>query len=138
MSISSNFVGISGGLLMSIIAFSIVFIVIAGLILLMYGLKGLAGAIDSSIASRAAPEPAPAPAPVQAAPAVHAASAPAPTQATAMAADDGELLAVITAAIAATCGTAAQVVSFREAPRGSVSSAWRTTGRLQNCEGFID
>ena len=135
MSISSYFVGISGGLLMSIIAFSIVFIVITGLILLMYGLKGLAAAIYGS--GKAPAESVPAP--VQAAPAVQTSPAvQAAPAAVAAAQDDGELLAVITAAIVATCGTAAQVVSFREAPRGPVSSAWRTTGRLQNCEGFID
>ncbi len=136
MSISSNFVGIPGGLLMSLIAFSIVFIVIAGLILMMYGLKGLAAMIDNSGAAGgnapAESKPAPAPAAAQAQPAAAAPSA------AVAASDDGELLAVITAAIMATCGAAARVVSFREAPRGSVSTAWRTTGRLQNCEGFGD
>ena len=134
MNISSNFAGIPGGVLMSIIAFSIVFIVIAGLILLMYGLKALAAAIDSAGSSAAAPAEStqvkaavPAVVSAQPAPAVMAAAS-----------DDDELIAVLTAAVMAVCGTVARVVSFREAPRASASTVWKTTGRLQNCEGFAD
>ena len=45
-SISSFFVGVPGGLIMSFIAFSIVFIVIIGLMLVMMGMKHVCGAID--------------------------------------------------------------------------------------------
>ena len=99
-SIHSHFVGISGGILMSIIAFSIVFIVIAGLMLLMMGLKCFVSSIDKASAARSAPVSAP-DAPV-ASPAVQAQGAE----------DSDELLAVISAAIAAACGSSTRVVRF--------------------------
>ena len=46
-SISSYFVGVPGGLIMSFIAFSIVFIVIVGLMLVMMGMKHVCSAIDN-------------------------------------------------------------------------------------------
>lgn len=125
-SISSNFVGVPGGLLMSLIAFSIVFLVIIGLMLVMMGIKVLAAAIDGT--GKAAPAPSAAP----------AASAPAvaPVAAT-VAQDDGELAAVISAAVAAVCGGSARVVSFAPvSARGGNSTLWRASGRFQNSEGF--
>ena len=56
-SIHSHFVGISGGILMSIIAFSIVFIVIAGLMLLMMGLKCFVVSCASRLRLRVLPAP---------------------------------------------------------------------------------
>ncbi len=133
MSISSHFVGLPGGLLMSAIAFSIVVIVITGLMLMMFGLKGLAAVIHGS--SRGSAE-----APAESKPVAVQSTAPAPAAPVAAVAaeDDGELVAVITAAIMAACGTTARVISFKEAPRAPRSTAWRTSGRLQNCEGFAD
>lgn len=125
-SISSHFVGIKGGLLMSIIAFCIVFIVCAGLMAMMYALKAFAGGSETPKANTSVP----------AAPAAPAAqSSGAAVQATS---DDGELLAVISAAIAAACGAGARVVSFAPAAPRAQGSAWRMTGRLQNSEGFQD
>lgn len=128
--ISSFFVGVPGGLIMSFIAFSIVFIVIIGLMLVMMGMKHVCGAIDGmhkpQQSAPAAPAPAPA-APVQAA-------APAAQPAPAAAADD-ELLAVITAAIAAACGPTARVISYSPV-KVPASSAWKNVGRLQNTEGL--
>ena len=132
-SISSFFVGVPGGLIMSFIAFSIVFIVIIGLMLVMMGMKHVCGAIDGmhkpQQSAPAAPAPAAPAAPVQA-----QAAAPAAQPAPAAAADD-ELLAVITAAIAAACGPTARVVSYRPA-KVPASSAWKNVGRLQNTEGL--
>lgn len=129
-SISSFFVGVPGGLIMSFIAFSIVFIVIIGLMLVMMGMKHVCGAIDGmhkpQQSAPAAPTPAPA-APVQAA-------APTAQPAPAAAADD-ELLAVITAAIAAACGPTARVISYSPV-KVPASSAWKNVGRLQNTEGL--
>lgn len=129
-SISSFFVGVPGGLIMSFIAFSIVFIVIIGLMLVMMGMKHVCGAIDGmhkpQQSAPAAPAPAPA-APVKAA-------APAAQPAPAAAADD-ELLAVITAAIAAACGPTARVISYSPV-KVPASSAWKNVGRLQNTEGL--
>ena len=130
-SISSFFVGVPGGLIMSFIAFSIVFIVIIGLMLVMMGMKHVCGAIDGmhkpkpSAPAAPAPAPAPAKAPVQA-----QAAAPAPA-----AAADDELLAVITAAIAAACGPTARVISYSPV-KAPAASAWKSVGRLQNTEGL--
>ena len=129
--ISSFFVGVPGGLIMSFIAFSIVFIVIIGLMLVMMGMKHVCGAIDGmhkpkpSAPAAPAPAPAPAKAPVQA-----QAAAPAPA-----AAADDELLAVITAVIAAACGPTARVISYSPV-KAPAASAWKSVGRLQNTEGL--
>lgn len=132
-SISSFFVGVPGGLIMSFIAFSIVFIVIIGLMLVMMGMKHVSGAIDGmhkpQQSAPAAPAPAAPAAPVQA-----QAAAPAAQPAPAAAADD-ELLAVITAAIAAACGPTARVISYSPV-KVPASSAWKNVGRLQNTEGL--
>ena len=126
-SISSYFVGVPGGLIMSFIAFSIVFIVIVGLMLVMIGMKHVCSAIDNMNK----PKPA-APAQSSAAPA-SAPSAPA-APAAAVSADD-ELLAVISAAIMAACGSTARVVAFSPV-KAPASSAWKNVGRLQNTEGY--
>ena len=132
-SISSFFVGVPGGLIMSFIAFSIVFIVIIGLMLVMMGMKHVCGAIDGmhkpQQSAPAAHAPAAPAAPVQA-----QAAAPAAQPAPAAAADD-ELLAVITAAIAAACGPTARVISYSPV-KVPASSAWKNVGRLQNTEGL--
>ncbi len=124
--IATHFTGVSGGLVMSLIAFSIVFIVIMGLMFIMMGMKHVCRAIDGCKKAPAAPT---APS-AQASPAAKAVATPA-------AEDDGELLAVISAAIAAMCGSAARVVSFApvKAPAGS---SWKFIGRIQNTEGFQD
>lgn len=125
--ISSYFVGVSGGLIMSFIAFSIVFIVIIGLMLLMMGLEHVCNAIDNVGKSKNNAAPA-----QKAAPADPAAG-PAPAQAAA-AEDSGELLAVISAAIMAACGATARVTAFAPA-KAPASTAWKNVGRLQNTEG---
>ena len=125
--IASHFTGVGGGLVMSLIAFSIVFIVIMGLMFIMMGMKHVCKAIDGC---KKAPAPTPAAPSAPAGPAAKAVAVPA-------AEDDGELLAVISAAIAAMCGSAARVVSFApvKAPAGS---SWKFVGRIQNTEGFQD
>lgn len=127
VNISSYFVGLPGGLLMSLIAFSIVFLVIVGLMLMMFALKSVVGMINSTSEAKKA-------APAAVAPAVTSAPATVSTAAE----DDGELLAVITAAITAVCGAGARIVSFTKAPERTPSTPWRMTGRLQNSEGFLD
>lgn len=128
--ISAYFVGYKGGLMMSVIAFSTVFLVIVGLMLLMMALKHFAGTINAMSAAKQAPS-----APAPSAPAPKPTS---PMTAVAAQAEDGELLAVITAAIAVACGAGARVVSFRPAPPRTQGTPWRMTGRLQNSEGFLD
>lgn len=111
---------------MSLIAFSIVFIVILGLMLVMMGMEHICGIIDRMHAPKPAAAPASAPAAKPAAPA-----AAAPVQA---AAQDDELLAVISAAIMAACGASARVVAFSPV-RAPAPSAWKNVGRIQNSEG---
>ena len=124
-SIASYFTGIGGGLVMSMIAFSIVFVVIVGLMLMMMGMKHLCGIIDGCKKTETTSAPA-APKSDSSSMAVAAPSS-----------DDGELLAVISAAIAARCGSAARIVSFApvKAPAGS---GWKLMSRMQNAEGFND
>lgn len=124
--IAAHFTGVGGGLVMSMIAFSIVFIVIMGLMFTMMAMKHVCRAIDGCKNAPAAPKAPSAPA----APAAKAVAAP-------TAEDDGELLAVISAAIAAMCGSAARVVSFAPV-KAPVGSSWKFIGRVQNAEGFQD
>lgn len=126
-SISSHFVGLPGGLMMSVIAFSTVFLVIVGLMLMMMALKMFAISVEGKQKSAA---------PVAAAPTAQPSSNP-PAAAQA-ASDDSELIAAITAAIYMTCGVAARIVSFTPAPPRTSSSPWRMTGVLQNSEGFLN
>lgn len=130
-SIASHFVGLPGGLLMSLIAFSIVFLVIMGLMLMMMALKVFAGAMDGGQKAKAAPAATSAPAAPAAKSGMSAAVSVAASQ------DDDELIAVIAAAVSAACGRAARVVSFKPATVTG-ASAWRMTGILQNSEGFLD
>ena len=138
-SISSHFVGGAGGLLMALIAFSIVFLVIIGLMLLMMGLKHFAAAANREKTD----------APPQKEPVSRTASESTPpriAQATAIvsaSAEDDELVAVITAAITAATGTAARILSFapsqsNETRMGYGTSAWRMTGILSNSRGLRD
>lgn len=126
-SVSSYFVGPAGGLVMSMIAFSIVFIVIVGLMLLMMSMKHICNAIDSRTK---APASAPAAQSKPTAPTAHAVAAPSIE-------DDGVLLAVISAAISAMCGSAARVISFAPA-KAPAGSSWKLMGKIQNIEGFQD
>lgn len=125
--VAAHFTGVGGGLVMSLIAFSIVFIVIMGLMFIMMGMKHVCKAIDgcnkAPVSASAAPS-------APASPAAKAVAVPA-------AGDDGELLAVISAAIAAMCGSAARVVSFAPA-KAPAGSSWKFIGRIQNAEGFQD
>lgn len=135
-SVSSYFVGVKGGLVMSMIAFSIVFLVIFGLMFIMISTKYLAAAIEAkgkngggdggNNVGAGVPQQASAPT--------------APVQATAVPAseDEGELMAVISAAISAMCGTAARVVAFSPAAKTPAPTNWKFVARISNTEGFQD
>ena len=125
-SVAEHFTGVGGGLVMSLIAFSIVFIVIMGLMFIMMGLKHVCNAIDGKKV----------PSGVSAAPTTPASPA-AKMSAAVSAEDDGVLLAVISTAIAAMCGSAAKVVSFAPV-KAPARSSWRFLGKIQNAEGFQD
>lgn len=130
-SVSSYFVGIKGGLVMSMIAFSIVFIVIIGLMLIMIAMKHISAAVEG--AGKGSGGGGKTAAPVQ------PAAQPQPAKAAAVAAgDDGELLAVISAAIAAVCGSAARVVSFGPIVKAPAANGWKLAARMRGAESFQD
>lgn len=121
-----EFVGISGGLFMSMIAFSIVFLVIMGLMLVMMGTKMLAHSIEGTAQKPVVSTPSPA--------ASQAVSTPATAP---VSADDEELIAVLAAAVASVCGGSARIVSFAPtSATGKGNSFWKADGRSQNMEGF--
>ncbi|MDR2779803.1 MAG: OadG family protein [Synergistaceae bacterium] len=134
-SIAGNFVGWQGGILMSIIAFSIVFLVIAGLMFMMMALKILVAVINPNktpVASSGggtsvsqSPKPG----------VTAAVRYETPSQ------DDDELIAVLSAAVAAAGGQAAAVLSYTPAAPAvgrSAVSMWRMTGILSNSRGLRD
>ena len=61
-------------------------------------------------------------------------TAPAPAAAASVCAND-ELVAVITSAIAATCGASARVTGIKPVVQPA-ASGWRRLGRIQNMEGL--
>ncbi|MCX7829235.1 MAG: OadG family transporter subunit [Thermanaerothrix sp.] len=131
MSIHDHFVGPMGGVLMSLIAFSIVFLVIVGLMLVMMATKMVAQAVDSrgKVSGGSGPSPAasaPASAPAPAAPAR-------PLDASHC--EDLELVAAITASLCAFMGRPVAVKSVRPMP-AAPASHWRTMAKLDNLEGF--
>lgn len=131
--VSSYFVGVKGGLVMSMIAFSIVFLVIIGLMLTMIAIKYLAAAIEGGKGSGSGNKAVAAP--QQQAPA----TPPAPAKAVAVRPeDDGALMAVISAAIAATLGSAARVIAFSPVVKAPASTSWKFVAKMSNIEGFQD
>lgn len=121
-SVATNFTGFLGGLLMSMISFSIVFIVVIGLIFLMMGMKSLARIINSFGEKKNEN--------LDSDPAVKKNEIIASS-------DDEELIAVITAAITAACGTNVKVLSYAPV-RNPSHSAWKVSSRIRNLDGFYD
>ena len=127
--ISSNFSSMGGGVLMCLIAFSIVFLVCGGLMFMMYALKYIVAVLEGK---NAPPE--------------GSKTVPAPTLSSdvngvrSSAAEDGEIVAIIAAAIAATGSSDVNIVSIR--PSGQViarpplQSLWKMSGRLRNHDGL--
>ena len=115
---TSYFIGVKGGLLMSTIAFSIVFVVILGLTFLMMAMKHICGGIDK-IANNGNKEKNNAALVVK------------------KEIDEKELVAVITAAISVMCGKAVKVLSFApiSAPK---ASTWRVMHKVSNIEDFLN
>ena len=130
-----HFKGWQGGILMSAIAFSIVFLVIAGLMFMMMALKHIVKAInpDKPTAARTGNAKS---APPSQSPTVVAAVRYEPP-----ASDEGELVAVFAAAVTAMSGHAAAVLSYspvEAALRRHTASAWKMTGILSNSRGLRD
>jgi len=133
--LSSHFQGIPGGIVMSMIAFSIVFIALSGLCLMIYGVKFVAAAADASARAKKDTKGAKADAP-KGTPVVQAVAVPpAPPAAPG---EDENLLAVIGAAIAATLGGGYAVRSVRPvaAAVSSTVGMWKGSARIETMEGL--
>ena len=117
--------GVGGAFTLTIIAFTVVFLVLGGLTGIIYGIKYLAGGLERKQGGGSAP-----------APSAHLpTSAPAP----ASAGGDGRLLAVIAGAVAAYGGGKYSVTSVR--PAGSARAplggdAWRQAAIYQSLGGI--
>ena len=125
MNLASHFDGVGGAITLALIAFSVVFIVLAGLSLIIAGLQHLTKALEGMGQKKAAPAAAPKGAPV--AKAVPAAGE-----------SKDQLVAVITAAIAAAAGTGCRITGIRPVlnVRKDYTRGWKTHSRLDNLEGF--
>jgi hypothetical protein len=134
-SIASHFIGARGGLMMSIIAFCIVFVVIFVLMLLMMALKHFSVELNDYLEFKAGQKGAKEPAAPLAAPTPAVAYSPPPTQA----GDEDELVAVLTAAIAASCGPGAVVLGYAPSAERAAFRAtppWRAASIQQNSLGL--
>ena len=133
VSLASSFEGIGGAIALSLIAFSIVFLVLAGLTLLIYAMRvitKLAGKSEAPAASAKPKAAAPAPVAAPVAPAASAAS---------QCADD-ELVAVITAAIAAEIGSMVAVKSIVPVNGHMISDhsdGWLACARIEGLQGTL-
>ena len=127
--LAASFEGLGGATALSIIAFSVVFIVLAGLTLVIFAMRYV------SMMGTKKPAPAAAPAPKKAAP-VAAPAAPAVA-----ASDDDELVAVITAAIVAQLGRASvaikSIVPSPSAVIGNDGASWIACGRIEGLQGAL-
>ena len=125
-----NFSGPNGGIIMSLISFSIVFLVCAGLMGLMMSLKYIVRVFEEKEKPGKPNE-------------VPSVSNPAgetfPAQETPN--DEGELVAVITAAVTEAFGNSVKVTDIRPsnasfAPSPAAFSAWKTAARIENNKGI--
>jgi Na+-transporting methylmalonyl-CoA/oxaloacetate decarboxylase gamma subunit len=127
--ISSNFSSMGGGVLMCMIAFSIVFLVCGGLMFLMYALKHLVAMLEKKDAKPEEPKITPSPTPLSNMSGVRSSPG-----------DDEQIVAVIAAAITAASGTDVNIVSVRPSGQAAAcqptQSLWRLSGRLRNYEGL--
>ena len=125
---------------MALISFSIVFLVIIGLMLLMMGLKYFTGIVNPK-GTDAPGETTPVQAKAPEANLSQAATVAAGPATAGASPEDDELAAVITAAITAATGAAAKVLSFvpsqpNETRAGHGTPVWRMTGVLSNMRGL--
>ncbi|MDK2959800.1 MAG: hypothetical protein PWP47_1844 [Synergistaceae bacterium] len=126
--INEQIEGIGGAFTMSIIAFSVVFLVLGGLSGIIYGIKYMASALEHKKGGGSGKAGA------SGAPAVHIAPE------AAGGTDKGRLLAVIGAAVAAVEGPGARITSVRPgggavvAPRGGLE--WKRVGIIETLGGL--
>ena len=121
MNTASHFVGVGGGITLSFIAFSIVFLVLMALMGIIFANRYLAERLDQRNRDKAA--------------AKGTDESTGGRMAAAVAlADDGDLVAAITGALAATLGRPVVVTGIRPVRRSG--SLWKTLARSQHIEGL--
>lgn len=131
--LSSHFQGIIGGIVMSLIAFSIVFIALSGLCLIIYGVKYVAAAADKSARAKDDTKSAKADAP-KGTPVVQSVASPAAAPA---AGEDENLPAVIGAVLASMLGGGFAVRSVRPVVEAcSAGGMWKGSARIETMEGL--
>jgi len=122
--------GISGAVALAAIAFSVVFLVLIGLTLIIYAVRFIAAGKKEQPAGKGGGT---------AKPAASAPSAPAAPKVANVAAKDEEIAAVIAAAIAASCGGVVTSIR-RSAPVGTgrmkAAKAWKLAARMELSEGL--
>lgn len=127
--LASSFEGIGGALALSVIAFSVVFLVLAGLTLVIFAMRYV-----TRFASKAGT------AKTAAAPVKAKTAAPAAAPVAAPAAADDELIAVIAAAIAAQSGAAVAIKNIVPAGThliGEGVDGWIACGRIEALQGAL-
>jgi len=125
-----NFSGMGGGIIMSLISFSIVFLVCAGLMALMMSLKYIVRVFDAKGNQGQSNE----------IPSAEKPTAGGSCLAQKTPDDENELVAVITAAVTAAHGSV-RVMDIRPssaslAPPSTVFSAWKMASRIENNKGI--
>ena len=130
-STAMSFSGLNGGIIMSLISFSIVFLVCAGLMGLMLSLKYIVRVFEEKKKPSRSNE----------APFVNKPPAGDTFPAKDLPDDEGELVAVITAAVTAAFGNSVMVTDIRPsnallAPPPAAFSAWKTAARIENNKGI--
>jgi len=129
-STAMSFSGLNGGIIMSLISFSIVFLVCAGLMGLMMSLKYIVRVFEKKETPCRSNE-----APLVNNPAGEAFLARETPN------DEGELVAVITAAVTAAFGSSVRVTDIRPsnasfAPSPAAFSVWKAAARIENNKGI--
>lgn len=137
--LAAHFDGAGGAIILALIAFSVVFLVLAALSLIIMANRVIAEKVESFKKSTA-PAPKKAAPPKGAAPQKAVATPAAPAQCVASGEDEHEIVAVITAAIAATLGSGAAILDIRPAvsmrKHGRVGPLWRSYAKTSAMEGL--
>jgi Na+-transporting methylmalonyl-CoA/oxaloacetate decarboxylase gamma subunit len=134
--LSSHFQGIPGGIVMSLIAFSIVFIALSGLCLIIYGVKFVAAAADKSARTKGDTKSAKSDSP-KGTPVVQSVASPAAAPVSVSSGEDENLLAVIGAVLASTLGGGFAVRSVRPIVAAcSAGGMWKGSARIETMEGL--
>lgn len=128
----SQIEGVGGALTMSLIAFTVVFLVLGGLSGIIYAIKYMAVGLDRKKGGGTPASPSPA------APSAPAAAPAAPSPSPAVGADRNRLLAVLTAAVAAGEGRPVRIASVRPLAASAPSGGheWRRMGILEGLGGL--